>query len=418
MNWREVRIVYGHELRSALREKTIVINGILMPIFLYPVLLWAMFTALSFVQGVNDGFTSRVAIEGEVPAAHAALLDSLDAAVELAGDRGRVADPRDQLAAGKLDLVVTFAPSPEGDRLADNFQVALAWDRAESRSSTAHDRVQSVINDYRAAWLRREGQARGLNTADRVVFAVLTENVATQRDVGQLLLGQMLSIFLIVMVALGCFMPAIDTTAGERERSTWETLMTVGASRGSIVVAKYLYVATLGIAAGALNVMALMISIGAIIEPLLGGSGMELDFAISPVAIPVMLAAATGLALFFAAGMMVLASFARSFKDGQAMVAPIYWLVFLPIVLGNQTDSNLTLGTALIPIVNISAMLRDAIQGVFIWEWIGVTLLVTLATVALLLLLARQVLRFEEFLVGSFDGSFWRFAKGRMISRG
>ncbi len=417
MNWREVRIVYGHELRSALREKTIVINGILMPIFLYPVLLWAMFTALTFVQGVNDGFTSRVALEGEIPAAHAALIDSLESAVDLAGDRGQVSDSRELLRAGALDLIVTFSPTG-GDALADNFQVALAWDRAESRSSTAHQRVESVLDDYRAAWLRSEGQARGLDTAERVVFAVLSENVATQRDVGQLLLGQMLSIFLIVMVALGCFMPAIDTTAGERERSTWETLMTVGASRGSIVVAKYLYVATLGIVAGALNVLALMISIGAIIEPLLGGSGVELDFAISPLAIPVMLAAATGIALFFAAGMMVLASFARSFKDGQAMVAPIYWLVFLPILLGNQTDSNLTLGTALIPIVNISAMLRDAIQGVFIWEWIGVTLLVTLTTVALLLLLARQVLRFEEFLVGSFDGSFWRFAKGRLLPGG
>jgi len=417
VNWREVSIVYGHELRSALREKTIVINGILMPIFLYPVLLWAMFTALTFVQGVNDGFTSRVALEGEIPAAHAALIDSLESAVDLAGDRGQVSDSRELLRAGALDLIVTFSPTG-GDALADNFQVALAWDRAESRSSTAHQRVESVLDDYRAAWLRSEGQARGLDTAERVVFAVLSENVATQRDVGQLLLGQMLSIFLIVMVALGCFMPAIDTTAGERERNTWETLMTVGASRGSIVVAKYLYVATLGIVAGALNVLALMISIGAIIEPLLGGSGVELDFAISPLAIPVMLAAATGIALFFAAGMMVLASFARSFKDGQAMVAPIYWLVFLPILLGNQTDSNLTLGTALIPIVNISAMLRDAIQGVFIWEWIGVTLLVTLTTVALLLLLARQVLRFEEFLVGSFDGSFWRFAKGRLLPGG
>ena len=46
------------------------------------------------------------------------------------------------------------------------------------------------------------------------------------------------------LVAVGCFYPAIDSTAGERERSTWETLMTVSASRGSIIAAKYLYVAS------------------------------------------------------------------------------------------------------------------------------------------------------------------------------
>ena len=59
----------------------------------------------------------------------------------------------------------------------------------------------------------------------------------------------MMSFFLVIMVALGCFVPSIDSTAGERERSTWETLMTVSAPRSSVILAKYLYVATLGILA-------------------------------------------------------------------------------------------------------------------------------------------------------------------------
>ena len=77
MNFSEIRILFARELRSALRERAIVVNGILMPIFLYPVMLWVMFSALMFVQGLNEGFTSRVVVEGDVPPAHALLLDSL-----------------------------------------------------------------------------------------------------------------------------------------------------------------------------------------------------------------------------------------------------------------------------------------------------------------------------------------------------
>lgn len=98
------------------------------------------------------------------------------------------------------------------------------------------------------------------------------------------------------------------------------------------------------------------------------------------------------------------------------MITPVYWLVFIPILLGDQTDVNLSLGSALIPIGNVTMMIRDAIGGVFLWEWIAVTLLFTLSLVAVLLLLARQILKFEDFLLGAFDGSFWRFAKEKLFA--
>jgi len=427
MNWHHIGILYRRELRSALRERTIVINGILLPIFLYPVMLWVMFTGLTFVQGVNEGFVSRIAVEVGPPAAHASLLDTLAAqeSVEIVAGPGSTSDDPlpaerwdESLAGGELDAVVSFV-EVEGEAAAalpDNFRVQIRYDRAEERSRQARSRVEEVVGEHRERWMGQEAQARGLDEAGRAVFAVTGQNVSSSEELGQLLLGQMLGFFLVIMVALGCFIPSVDTTAGERERSTWETLMTVSASRLSIVTAKYLYVATLGIVAGLLNVVALMVSVGAVVRPLLEGSQQNVDFSIPLLAAPVMLAGAVALALFFAAAMMILAAFARSFKDGQAMVTPVYWLVFVPLLLGDQTDVNLSLGTALVPIANVTLMIRDAIGGVFLWPWIGVTLAVTLGLAGGCVLVARQVLRFEEFLLGEFDGSFWRFAKEKLFA--
>lgn len=427
MDWTQIGILYRRELRSALRERAIVVNGILIPIFLYPIMLWAMFTGLTFVQGINEGFVSRIAVEAPPPPAHAALLDTLRSSerIDLVGPTGdTVESRRDEidpeawdraLTEGELDAILSIRELP-GDQLPDNFAVSVRYDRAEERSRQAEARIRRIVSDYRADWVARQGEALALDEGDRTVFVVASENVSSSEDLGQLVLGQMLSFFLVIMVALGCFVPSIDTTAGERERSTWETLMTVSASRMSIVTAKYLYVATLGIVAGLLNVAAMMVSMGAVVRPLLGGSGDAIAFTIPWLAAPVMLAGAAALALFFSAAMMILAAFARSFKDGQAMITPVYWLVFIPLLMGDQTDVNLSATTAFIPIANVTVMIRDAISGVFLWPWIGVTLLVTLGIVVLLLLLARQILKFEDFLLGAFDGSFWRFAKEKLFA--
>jgi sodium transport system permease protein len=228
----------------------------------------------------------------------------------------------------------------------------------------------------------------------------------------------MLPLFLVIMVALGCFIPAIDSTAGERERSTWETTLTLAASRRDIVVAKYLYVATLGLIAGLLNVAAMFVSMGPVLAPMIAQGGVTFEFALPPLAFPVMALGAFALALFFAAAMMILAAFARTFKEGQGMVTPVYFLGLIPVLLGQGSEVTLTPATAAIPVGNVAMMMRDAVRGVFQWPLIGETMAVSVAALALCLMLARSILRFEEFLTGAYEGSFLRFVRERVLASG
>ena len=394
------------------------VNSILMPVFLYPVMLWVMFTALMFVSGLADRAHSRVVLL-DAPRNHPVLMDTLENRENLElQDRISADSALALIRIGELDALVEFgSPSTEGDRLADNFKVAISYDRAVERSRRTKDRIEAIVDDYRDEWVDSEAVDLGIEEADREQFRIVEENVSSDEQMGALVLGMMIPLFLVIMVALGCFIPSIDSTAGERERSTWETLMTVSASRLSVVTAKYLYVATLGIIAGVLNVTAMFVSLGAIIAPLLTEAGDQFQFTLPVLALPVMIVAAIALALFFAAAMMILASFARSFKDGQAMVTPVYWIALLPFVLGQQTDQTLTPLIAAIPVANAAMMIRDAINGVFLWPLMAETLVVLLGMVALCLVLARTVLQFEDLLMGSFDGSFWRFAKERLLKR-
>ena len=62
-NGRDIRLLYVRELRSALRERSIVINSILLPLFLYPLLLWLVYTGISFVGGQTQGVSSRILLK-------------------------------------------------------------------------------------------------------------------------------------------------------------------------------------------------------------------------------------------------------------------------------------------------------------------------------------------------------------------
>jgi sodium transport system permease protein len=415
----EVFVLYRRELRSALRERSIVLNSVLIPIFLYPVMLWLMFTGLTFAEGLAEETRSRVTVQG-IASEHEEVLDSLYAmpkTIEVIPPAQSTAESEAALARGELDAVAEFTALPDTTGLlAGNFSVRIAYDRSLERSRRARQRVAEVIDRHRERWLNR--QARGMSIPRDEVegFRVEEKNVATGRQLGTRLLSQTLPLFLVVMVALGCFIPAIDTTAGERERSTWETTLTVAAPRLSVVAAKYLYVATLGAAAGVLNVLAMFLSMGPVLRPMLARSGESFQFALPPLALPIMLAGAVAIALFFAAAMMILAAFARTFKEGQGMVTPIYWLALAPLALAQRSNVTLTPTTAAIPIVNVAMMIRDAVRGVFLWPLIGETIVVELATVVACLMLARTILGFEDFLLGAYDGSFWRFLRERLLA--
>ncbi len=66
------------------------------------------------------------------------------------------------------------------------------------------------------------------------------------------------------MTVTGAVYPAIDLTAGERERHTLETLIAAPVSRISILFAKYVAVVTVAVLTATVNVVAMLITMQAV----------------------------------------------------------------------------------------------------------------------------------------------------------
>jgi sodium transport system permease protein len=411
----DIRLLYWRELRSALRERNIVINSILLPIFLYPLLLWLIYLGISFVVGQTESYKSRVMLQS-LPEEHRFLKSELQSDEQF--ELKTSTDPEGEIRRGTLDLLAEFMPPAAGGEAArDNFRVRLVYDNSKDRSEIARSRLAERLNRYRERFLEAEAKKLGLSPAALQQFWIEVKDMATGRQRGQFILGLMLPVFLVIMLCVGCFYPAIDSTAGEREKSTWETLMTVATARKNIVIAKYLYVATMATLAAILNLTAMMLSMKAVLAPLFGDAAQGMTFRIPLSAVPLIVLVTVLLALFVSAGMMILASFARTFKEGQSMISPFYIACFVPVMFLQVPGLKFTPVMAIIPVVNVAMVFREAIAGVYHWPLIILTLAVETACIVLALWLAIAILRYEDFLIGSYSGNFGKFLKERLIGR-
>ncbi len=409
----DIRILYLRELRAAMRERNIVFNTILMPVFLYPMLLWIGYTGLTFVSGQTDGFVSKVMMTGNTGDSRS-LQERLAQQEQL--EVTEVEDPVRGIQDGDLDILIEILPVPEA--FVGNFRVRLTYDGSRDRSRTAVTRMTELVNRYRTDFLQDQAEHLGLSPADYQQFWVEPRNMASSSDTGRFILGMLVPMMLVVMVGAGSIYAAIDATAGEREKSTWETMMTVATSRTNIIVSKYLYVATMASVAGLLNFTAMLVSMRSVLAPLLGDRIDMVSFSVPWMSVPLIMFVTVLLALFIAAGMMILASFARTFKEAQTMISPFYMLIILPVMFLQIPGIEFSLWMAFVPIINVCMVFREAVSGEYQWLQIMTTILVELGCVSLCLWIATTILRYEDFMIGNYEGNLVKFLREHVFRSG
>ena len=428
--------LYLRELTTAWRERGVWFGTFVLPILLGPVTLWLLVMAVSLATGHSEQALPRVALWS--PSSH--LQD--ETSENVPGDRASV-DPSDRASAdetepwqgltqrvlsdpeleawtaldgqalagdltrGQIDLVLEILPaSGQASDLPGNRRIRLSYDAASDRSRLARQRVQEHLDVHRDALLKQHAEAVGLTPPEWQVVAIERRNLATDSDVGAFILSLLVPLLTVIMVTIGCIFPAIETIAGERERQTWETTLSLAVPRHQIILAKYLYVATCGALAGLLNLLAVSSTLKAVLAPLLGGDASGLRFAIPWQALPMILVGIVLLALFVAAGMMMLASLAQTFREGQALVGPFLLLCLLPLLLVQSPETVLGPSLVWVPVANVMLLLRQLIGGVLPWGWAFLTLLFEAAWVLLFLSIARRLAQSEALWMGTLRGGF------------
>jgi len=204
--------------------------------------------------------------------------------------------------------------------------------------------------------------------------------------------------FLVLFSIIGGMYMAIDISAGEKERKTLEALLLVPLSRLQIVTGKFLAVATTSITTVVLSILSMYVSF-IIWPPNLGTELSGLEFNLTGSTILIMIGIGILLSVMFAALLLAVAIFAKSYKEAQNYVMPLYLLVVLPVsLLGSLPGFKPPFFFFFIPAVNAVILFKEILLDNFVFSHIVVTFASLLLFASISILIAAKIYGKENIL--------------------
>lgn len=400
MNLRNTGIVFRKELVETLRDRRTLFTSLILPILLFPVIIIGIAALGYFIVSGIQRETHSVMLLGEEHAPE--LARRIRTMQEV-----RIVPPADdypaRIDAKTLRVAVEFPDefearlrtSPETQQ-----EIKLYWYEGELRSRAAVNAAEKTITEYRKEIIRERLAERGLADDVAQPFTVETANVAPPERVTGSILGLLLPYFIIILCLTGAMYPAMDLTAGEKERGTMETLLVSPVGRADIVAGKFLLVLLISVTTTALSIasFALTVLAGANV---VGRLNLNIVLAVSGKSIAAVFLMILPLAILFSAALMAIALYARSYREAQSYLGPLYIVVILPAVFSMLPGIELSPRLALVPILNVSLVAREIFGGVYKWDLIALILLSTSVIAAAALRFAARQFRREEVLFRS-----------------
>ena len=360
--------VYFKELTELMRDKKTLIFVILLPIFIFPVIFGVMGLVLSS--------TTNTAMQAE----HRYVIINAEQAPQFA----------DALFYHKNFKQITSDKLTEEELVAgirnDEFDVAIVIpaDFAARRQAVEQSEWQIIYNqssqfDFMYRYfseivadfneqLQRETLTQ-LNVDPAKLTAIIkpvdvqkVDTAAKRENIGEKF-GAIIAYILIPLCLLGASYPAIDMGAGEKERGTLETLLICPISRISIVLGKFLTVLTTGLVGALITVGSFGIW-GAIIGSFAGMAVVqEAMSAIAITELVLIFSLLLPISAVFAALLLAISIYARTFKEAQNYISPLSIMIFLPLVAAMMPGVELNTNTALVPIMNVALAIKELIKG-------------------------------------------------------
>lgn len=228
-------------------------------------------------------------------------------------------------------------------------------------SSYAKGLMEEYFNAYKQYLQQDYLQNQGVNPD--AVFNIVTveENVFEEDNYFGNYIKNYAFLFIIMAITVSATYPATDTTAGEKERGTLETLLTFPIKSKDIIIGKFLSVSISSIVTGlisfALAIVALFISkdMFTIYE------GVDIMYSMPSIIFAIVVIIAYS---FFISGLCIsIASTSKTFKEAQSALTPLTFISFFPSFIVFMVGVQTTPILSLIPFLNYTMIFTDIAAG-------------------------------------------------------
>ncbi len=411
MKWSTVKLIFRRELRDQLRDRRTLFTVAVLPLLLYPLLGMAL---LQVAQFMREHPTNLWVIGAENLPPDPALIvagqidgrwtgrtspDLLKLHFSTSDDQqlfsliNEFKNPSNENPAGaqlvdqmiqqemrsrKVDLAVFIPPrlsqyvgEPDRQEVGEPTPVSkmptiyLFINSASDKSKIASERFASVLSSWQQTITLNYLAEQDISVAEMRPFDIAQADVANHDEKQAAAWSKILPFIIMIWSLTGAFYPAVDLCAGEKERGTFETLLSSPAHRTDLAIGKLLTVMAFSVATSILNLVSMGFT-GLFVYSRMGGMGGGVAAAMGPppvAAIGWLLLALVPISALFSAMALAAAAFARSSKEGQYYLIPLMMICMPLMMVPMLPAAELDLGTSLIPVSGLMLMLRGLIEG-------------------------------------------------------
>ena len=259
--------------------------------------------------------------------------------------------------------------------------------------------VTSLITNYLDNYNNYLGQSYLINNNIDLskVYNNLNYNVTEIK--GESIFGNQIILmaitFTIMAITLSCIYTSTDTTAGEKERGTLETILTFPISRKELIFGKYLAISISGIVTLLIGVFLSIVSLYYVKNSF--SIYDNVIFNINTITILLTILILSFYTLFISGLCITIASFTKSFKEAQSALTPISLVTCIPMFL-EMLNINISGVLSFIHIINHTIVINNILTSSININNILITIISSIIYIIVLLLFINKMYKSEKIL--------------------
>ena len=353
------------ELRELFRDKKSLAMMLVIPIFI-PLLVIGMSALFESQVSKDVSEYNKIGFAYEMTEEEKNIAEEMN--IEIIN--GNEEELKEKYDNGEINLYITKQDS----------KYIINTDGSDN-STFASSLMETYFNTYKQYLQQSYLQENNINPNEVLNIITVEENVLEQDNYFADYIKNYAFLFIMMAITVSATYPATDTTAGERERGTLETLLTFPIKSKDIIVGKFLGVTVSSIITGIISLALAILSL--IVTKNMFSIYEGIDVMYSPITILFAVIVIIAYSFFISGLCIAIASTSKTFKEAQSALTPLTFISFFPGMIAFMMGITTTPILSIVPFLNFTLIFTDINNGTIDLLNIGLMAISTIIYISL-----------------------------------
>ena len=333
------------ELRELFRDKKSLAMMLVIPIFI-PLLVIGMSALFESQMNVDTNEYNKIGFNYELSETEKQIAKEMD--IDIVENTTKKL--KGKYEEGKINLYITKK---------DN-HYTIHSDGSDA-STYASNLMETYFNTYKEILQQESLSKQKINPEEILNIITVEEKIVEEDNFFASYIKNYAFLFIIMAITVSATYPATDTTAGERERGTLETLLTFPMKSKDIIIGKFLGVTVSSIITGILSLVLAVISLFLTKDMFTIYEGVNTIYSLSSIIYAILVIITYS---FFISGLCIaIASTSKTFKEAQSALTPLTFISLFPGMIAFMVGITTTPLISVIPFLNFTTIFTDITAG-------------------------------------------------------